>query len=159
RRRIHVMPNGVNAELFYPRSGVPAQRRKPASKKSKRLCPEAAGETLGFVGGLRPWHGVEILPDLLAQLRKRHRDTPLIIVGDGPLKAHLKRALQRRGLTRNIRFAGVLPHEQVPGVIRTFDVALAPYPKHDHDFYFSPLKLFEYMACGAAVVAPRQGQI
>ena len=46
-----------------------------------------------------------------------------------------------------------LLHEEVPAVIRQFDIALAPYPKHDHDFYFSPLKLFEYMACGVAVVA------
>ncbi|HYQ82917.1 MAG TPA: glycosyltransferase family 4 protein, partial [Rubrobacter sp.] len=40
-----------------------------------------------------------------------------------------------------------------------FDVALAPYPRPAHDFYFSPLKLFEYLACGAPVVAASLGQI
>ncbi len=44
-------------------------------------------------------------------------------------------------------------------LIRHFDVALAPYPRPDHDFYFSPLKLFEYMACGVPVVAASLGQI
>jgi glycosyltransferase involved in cell wall biosynthesis len=38
-------------------------------------------------------------------------------------------------------------------------VALAPYSRPDHDFYFSPLKLFEYMACGVPVVAAALGQI
>ena len=44
-------------------------------------------------------------------------------------------------------------------MIRQFDLALAPYPEPDHAFYFSPLKLFQYMACGVAVVASRIGQI
>jgi glycosyltransferase involved in cell wall biosynthesis len=56
-------------------------------------------------------------------------------------------------------FTGWLPHEEVAAVIRRFDVALAPYPRPKHDFYFSPLKLFEYMACGVPVVAGRLGQI
>jgi glycosyltransferase involved in cell wall biosynthesis len=44
-------------------------------------------------------------------------------------------------------------------VVRHFDIAVAPYPRADHAFYFSPLKLFEYMACGVPVVAARLGQI
>ena len=44
-------------------------------------------------------------------------------------------------------------------MIHRFDVALAPYPRPAHDFYFSPLKLFEYLACGAPVVAASLGQI
>jgi len=56
-------------------------------------------------------------------------------------------------------FAGALPHDEVPAIIRQFDVALAPYPKLGHAFYFSPLKLLEYMACGVAVVAAECGQI
>jgi glycosyltransferase involved in cell wall biosynthesis len=47
----------------------------------------------------------------------------------------------------------------VAALIHRFDVALAPYPRPAHDFYFSPLKLFEYMACGAPVVAASLGQI
>jgi glycosyltransferase involved in cell wall biosynthesis len=52
-----------------------------------------------------------------------------------------------------------LQQEQVAELIPYFDVALAPYSRLEHDFYFSPLKLFEYMACGVPVVAAEIGQI
>ena len=174
---IHVMPNGVNPALFHPalerglqaastfatckrpkfpeplqiesRSGL-----KPALRPNRTDAP-----VLGFVGGLRPWHGVEILPELLARLQKRHPGTRLVIAGDGQLRGELERAFAKRGLEKLVTITGLLSHEDVPDVIRTFDVALAPYPKHNHDFYFSPLKLFEYMACGIPVVAAKLGQI
>jgi glycosyltransferase involved in cell wall biosynthesis len=38
------------------------------------------------------------------------------------------------------------------------DVAVAPYPPQA-EFYFSPLKVYEYMAAGLPVVASRIGQI
>jgi len=56
-------------------------------------------------------------------------------------------------------FTGSLPHEEVAKLIPQFDVALAPYSKPEHAFYFSPLKLFEYMACGIAVAVAGLGQI
>jgi len=166
RDKIHVMPNGVNPELFHPlrqRGSVWEERRHPLAHKPAALGRDAAtksaGPVLGFVGGLRPWHGVEILPELLTRLRKRIPALRLIIAGDGQLRGALEREFQRRGLTQHVTFTGALLHEDMPEVIRQFDIALAPYPKHDHDFYFSPLKLFEYMACGVAVVASDVGQI
>lgn len=142
--KIHVMPNGVNPELFC------APER--TTRRPKHL-------TLGFVGGLRPWHGVEVLPGLLARLSRRHPGLRLIIAGDGQLRGELERRFQQRGLRKRVTFTGALLHEEIPKVIRSFDLALAPYPRHNHDFYFSPLKLFEYMACGVPVVAAKLGQI
>jgi glycosyltransferase involved in cell wall biosynthesis len=142
--KVRVMPNGVNPELFCLKAAKHGASHPP---------------TLGFVGGLRPWHGVEVLPELLARLSRRHPNIRLIIAGDGQLRRELERGFRHRGLRRRVTFTGALLHEQVPEVIRRFEIGLAPYPKHDHDFYFSPLKLFEYMACGVAVVAADVGQI
>ena len=88
-----------------------------------------------------------------------HPDVRLVIVGDGPLRAELQRSLSERGLAGSVVFTGAVAHEEIPALIRQFDVALAPYPALDHPFYFSPLKLFEYMACGVPVVAANCGQI
>ena len=46
----------------------------------------------------------------------------------------------------------------MPSLVRGFDIAVAPYPPLD-DFYFSPLKLYEYLAAGRAVVASAIGQV
>ena len=149
-KKIHVMPNGVNCERFRPGAPEPDVRRK---------LKLDGGPVLGFVGGLRPWHGVEILPKLLRRLRARHRDVRLVIAGEGQLRSDLERGFEKRGLSQNVIFTGLLAHEEMPAVIRLFDLALAPYPRADHAFYFSPLKLFEYMACGVPVVAAKLGQI
>jgi glycosyltransferase involved in cell wall biosynthesis len=148
--RVHVVPNGINPDLFKPGD---------ADRQLRQRLGLGGEPVLGFVGGLRPWHGVEVLPELLGRLAPRHPGLRLLVVGEGPLRPELERRFAERGLSDRVAFTGALAHEQVGEVIRLFDVALAPYPALDHAFYFSPLKLFEYMACGAGVVAARCGQI
>ena len=149
-RRVHLLPNGVDPELF---------QLGPRDEALRDRLGLNGGPVLGFLGGLRPWHGVDVLPELLARVSSQHPGVQLVFAGDGQLRGELERALQERGLLARAVFTGSLPHEQVPAVLRLFDVALAPYPALDHVFYFSPLKMFEYMACGAAVVASDCGQI
>jgi len=148
--RVHLFPNGIDPTRFYP------ARRDNAVRERLGL---GDGPVIGFVGGLRPWHGVESLPTLLARLAERHPGVQLLLVGDGPLRGEIERALVQQSVRERAVLTGVLPHAAIADAIRLFDVALAPYPVLEHNFYFSPLKLFEYMACGVAVAAPRIGQI
>ena len=148
--RVHVIPNGVDPTAFQPGPPNPRVRARWGLRD---------GPVLGFVGGLRPWHGVEALPGLLSKLIGHHPHLRLLVAGDGPQRGELERDLRERGVARSAVFTGSVPHEDVAELIRQFDVALAPYPRLDHPFYFSPLKLFEYMACGVPVVAAEVGQI
>jgi glycosyltransferase involved in cell wall biosynthesis len=148
--RVHTVPNGVDPSLFYP---------APPEVGGRARLGLSPGPVLGFVGGLRPWHGVEVLPELLQKLARRHPRLQMVIVGDGPLRDTLTKEFETRRLGARVRFTGTVPHEQVPAVLRHFDIALAPYPRLNHQFYFSPLKLYEYMACGIPVVASAAGQI
>lgn len=147
--RVHVVPNAVDIDRFHPNpvgdSGPPAERTKPV---------------IGFVGGLRPWHGVELLPQVVTHVASKYPAVRLRIAGDGPLRSTVAAEAERLGVADQVEFLGPVPHEQMPDVIRSFDIALAPYPVNDrHPFYFSPLKLFEYMACGVPVVASAVGQV
>jgi glycosyltransferase involved in cell wall biosynthesis len=144
---IRVLPNGVDPTRFRPVPvGVERRRRDGTA-------------LIGFVGALRPWHGVELLPELLHRVRLRHPGARLVIAGDGPLRDEIERRAIRWGVADATTMLGSVDHDDVPDVIRRFDIAAAPYPRLAHDFYFSPLKMFEYLACGVPVVASALGQI
>lgn len=142
--RIHVIPNGVDVARFRPVS-------EQGTARSARF-------TVGFVGSLKPWHGVLQLASAFALLRRRSPNTVLCIVGDGPERPALERHIQALGIQEAVHFTGKVAPAAVPGLLATMDVAVAPYPNLAN-CYFSPLKLFEYMAAGVPVVASRIGQI
>jgi len=70
----------------------------------------------------------------------------------------LENEIRRSGLQEAVTFVGSVPHEDVPRYLAVMDVAVAPYPPLK-DFYYSPLKLYEYMAAGRAIVASKIGQV
>jgi len=149
RSRIHVVPNGVDLELF---NGAP----------SRETCRQKLGLAdqfvVAFAGSLKPWHGVDVLLEAFARLNAVRRDARLLIVGTGPMQAALHEQAARLGMANAVEFTGAVPHQDVPALLRAVDVAVAPFRRVD-GFYFSPIKLFEYMAAGACVVASRLGQI
>lgn len=139
--RIAVVPNGVDMSLFPPAAA-------PAPASSDRFV-------IGFVGSLKPWHGLEVLGRAFELLSADPRYR-LLIVGDGPERKRV-RALAEAYPGRVTHTAAV-PHREVPRHLRAMDVAVAPYPVLEN-FYFSPLKVLEYMAAGRPVVASRIGQV
>lgn len=145
---VHVVPNGVDPDRFPP-GAAPA------------LPGAAAGlTTIGFVGTLKPWHGVESLIDAVAALSRQGPPLRLLVVGDGPLRGALEARAAGAGLDpgRESVFTGAVEHEGVPALLASMDIAAAPYPPIEK-FYFSPLKLYEYMAAERAIVASAAGQV
>jgi glycosyltransferase involved in cell wall biosynthesis len=143
--RVHVIPNGVDPDRF------------PEGLRSV-LGGTSGTFMVGFVGTLKPWHGLSTLVGAFERLHDVARDAQLLIVGDGPERSALEEDLSRRGLRQAVQFTGAVDPTQIPGLIAAMDAAVAPYPNLT-DFYFSPLKVYEYMAAGRAVVASRIGQL
>jgi glycosyltransferase involved in cell wall biosynthesis len=138
RDRITVIPNGVDHDA-YPFEPDTAPRDGPV--------------TIGFIGFVREWHGLDAVIDGLA----RPHDPPvrLIVAGDGPARPALEDQVRQLGVAERVDFLGVQPRERIPSLVRSFDIALQPRAVP----YASPLKLFEYMAAGRAIVAPDQANI
>ena len=138
RGRIRVVANGVVAER-YPPPDADAPDRSPL--------------VLGFVGFVRDWHGLDAVIDGLAA----HAGAPVLlrVIGEGPARRGLEALAATRGVADRVAFAGLLAHDQVPEAVAGFDIALQPQVVD----YASPLKLFDYMAAGRAIVAPDQPNI
>ena len=145
--RVHVLPNGVDEYVFNPMAEGHAVRARLGLEG--RLV-------IGFVGTVKPWHDLGTLLEALGKLRVQSAmGIPsgayhLLLVGDIP--ASVRDEIAQRGLTDAVTIVGPVPHAEVPNFIAAMDVAASPHP-HLADFYFSPLKLFEYLACAVPTVA------
>jgi glycosyltransferase involved in cell wall biosynthesis len=132
--RIEVVPNGIVLDRFPPRG----ER------------PDEGPVTLGFVGFIRTWHGLNMVVAEMPGHPLR-----LTVVGDGPARPELEQQAARLGIADKVTFTGIVPHEDVPARVGTFDIALQPQVTA----YASPLKIFDYMAASCAIVAPDQPNI
>lgn len=141
---ISVTPNGINPEDFID---------MPSRSEAKRALGVEGRITLGFVGFIREWHGLEQIIDLISE--RPEFPLQLVVVGDGPARNHLEKYASNRGVSEQVTFVGVVAREQIASFIAAFDIALQPSVVP----YASPLKLFEYMAAGCAIVAPSTDNI
>ena len=148
--RITVLPNAVDPARFDPghvEGGTVRGRLGLADQP-----------VVGFVGTLKPWHDVDTLVRAIALLRRRTPAPRLLVVGAGPERERLEKLARINGIGAATTFTGPVPHAGVAPYIGAFDVAVVPYGR-ERTSYFSPLKLFEYLAAGRPVVAADVGDI
>ena len=144
--RVLILPNGVDPQFFNPgvRGGEIHSRHRLHNKI-----------VIGFVGRARPWHDLPTLLEAVAQLRLENKRYHLLLVGQMPEK--ITALLQQFRLEKVATLTGPVPHDEVPEHIAACDVAVSSHGPAEN-FYFSPLKLFEYLACGVPTVAANVGQ-
>jgi len=137
-----------------------------------RFQPEAAGRppfarldvttVAVFAGAFRAWHGAIHLVEAIGALRRRGtKEIGAVLIGDGP---ELSRVRAAAGGIDTIVCTGALPHDRMPPALAAADIGVAPFDVGAHPplslgFFWSPLKIFEYMASGLPVVAPRVDRI
>lgn len=145
RKKVLIVPNGVNLERFRP-------------KANANSFVQRGEYRIGFVGGFKRWHGVEMLIASFLRLRGHIENATLTLIGEGPTSSRIQEMVRSIGISAAVEFVGSVAPSEIPSHLQNFDVAVAPYESLPH-FYFSPLKLFEYMGAGLPVVASRIGQI
>lgn len=140
--KIIVTPNAADPVRFDPTiSGEPVRRKYRLSGRT----------VIGFIGGFYPWHGLALLLEAFAVLRRETPGLALLLVGEGPEKRKLQQQVREQRLESDVIFAGPVPSSEAAACIAAFDVAVMPHSNE----YGSPMKVYEYMAMGKPVVAPR----
>ncbi len=138
--RLEVIHNGINQAHFT------AHLDGAAARAELGLADRTV---LGFTGFVRAWHGLDKIIRWMA--REGRHDVHLLVVGEGPARPELEALARDLGVAERVTFTGLVQRDRVPGLVAAFDVALQPAVVE----YASPLKLFEYLALGRAVLAPR----
>jgi glycosyltransferase involved in cell wall biosynthesis len=139
-KKVIVMPNGVDVSFF-----------DPTCYQSVRIFD---GFTVGFVGNLASWQGLDLLLDATNELVKEGLDINLVLVGDGPDRKYLEEKTGKLALSDHVRFVGFVPQETVPEYIAGFDVGYTGQTRRTvGDMYCSPIKLYEYMAMAKPAIA------
>ncbi len=137
---ITVIPNGIDPERF------PANTDIASAKAALGLPPRLI---LGFTGFIRGWNAVHRLIDFVA-LHHARFDLHVLVVGDGPARNSLLEHAGERGVADRLTICGVVERDHVARYVAAFDIAVLP----GLTSYSSPLKLFEYLQLGRAIVAP-----
>ena len=135
-----------------------------ANLPSKQECRRLLGlpqdrPIIGYIGRfltLGVEKGIPELVQALADLPLINGEEPLLLCVGGPMDlvpSYLDLARFYGAPESRLRFVDRVPNREVPLWIRSFDIAVAPFPKSEHySYYMSPLKLFEYMAGGVPIL-------
>lgn len=148
--KITVMPNGVDVNLF-------GELFDPLRVRSNYGLDDFP--VVGFVGGFQSWHGIDLLVESFIRIRTEIPECKLLLVGDGPERMNIEKKVEKLGASAEVIITGLVPQSRVPELLSAMDVAVIPYPELPKELWFSPLKLYEYMAAGKAIVASGSGQI
>lgn len=114
--------------------------------------------TVVFMGSFRAWHGATDVVRAGVLLIERGLGARFTLIGDGPERAAAE-ALAAPHADR-FTFTGAIPYAGVPAALALADIGVAPFTTAPHPalraagFFWSPLKIYEYMAAGLPVVTP-----
>ncbi|MDD4307402.1 MAG: glycosyltransferase family 4 protein [Thermoplasmata archaeon] len=142
---IAVIPNGANTHVFKPMN---------MTQCKTKLGLDTGSRYIGFVGNLSAWQGVEYLIEAMTFIRKKMPDVKLLVIGSGVMANRLEDLARSLQVGDIIQFTGAMDYEKIPEYVNACNVCAAPFVRARNErIGLSPLKVYEYAACGRPQVA------
>lgn len=140
--RVKVLPNTYDEERFT--LGAPSSRLlKRFGLDGKKVLL-----TVGRLDARERYKGQDLIINIMPNLLERIPNLAFLIAGDGDDKERLEKLAKEKGLSKEVIFAGYVPHEELPDLYRTADLlVLAGFGEG------FGIVLLEAMACGTPVIA------
>jgi len=157
-----VVGMGIDTEKFGPQASD-SSPTAPVADGSGETTGERGASRSGNGGGADPWTLVYVgtiratrgLGDVIEALAVTDHDVELRIAGTGPDEhvADLRHLAAERDVADRVEWLGLVPHDEVPALLRAADVAVSPLADIESYRVSYPAKLLEYLAAGCLVVA------
>ncbi|WP_159321701.1 glycosyltransferase family 4 protein [Spiribacter roseus] len=149
--KIHVVPNGVDTDRFVPQE---------CDWTLKDQLGLTGKYVVGFIGSMPEYEGLDYLMRSLRELVSMGiDDIHVLLIGDGSALSDLKSLVRRFDLIDYVTFTGRVPHEKVESYYSIIDLLVFPRKRQPVTELVSPLKPFEAMASGKAILASNVGAI
>lgn len=132
------LPNGVNTDEFQP-------------------SDEPKDPVIVYTGNVGHAQDLEACVKAMAEVD--HPDAVLRIVGDGDMKGALEELAVNVGVENKVEFTGLVPRDEIPDILNTAMIGIAPLKSSATLEYAVPTKAYEYMASELPVVATDIGEM
>jgi len=144
--KLAILPCAADVEAFKP------SYNSERVRKSLALTTEPV---VMWVGGFYPWHDLSLLLESFALILQRRPDARLVLVGDGQTRSSVEETVKKAGMGHAVIMTGKIAHSHVSEMLSIADIAVVPSTPITAGLggTGTPLKLFEYMAAGKAIVA------
>lgn len=141
--KVFVVPNSVDLEKFKPRKLDPQLRTQAGLRE---------GLVTGYISNVSAREGHHVLLRAVALARAGGTDLQCLIVGTGPELEKLKELARALGIADHVVFTGDIPHERIADYYGLIDMFVVPRVADFASDFVTPMKPFEAMALGGAVV-------
>lgn len=141
KNKIFVIPNGADIDKFKPCNSKNAKELLKLDKDFRYIC---------FVGSMKIWQGLDYLVKSAPIILKDIPNVKFLIVGNGSHLNNVINMTEEMNVRNNFIFYKNVPNERVPIYINAGDICVAPFCKGR---IASPIKIYEYMACGKPIIA------
>ncbi|MBI4153738.1 glycosyltransferase, partial [Candidatus Woesearchaeota archaeon] len=136
-RHVFLTPNGADTEYIG--------KIRPA-RSDRRF-------TIAYFGSFDKYRGVDILAE--AFLKIKRKNARLLLLGGGKEESNIREICKG---SKNIYISGFIRHQDAIAMCKSADVLVIPFRKSPILYMTSPIKTFEYSACGVPVIATDTGE-